>query len=154
MTLMGNDSQFKTDIVIKHPMIRQSPIIILKSRIITIWELDKTIFFLADIQYTTSHNIGINSVSITQLKLQESIMLFIVIKSSRNTEIEAMLLESITSFKAKSKLHIITKRITSSHIKLIHKSLSFGITHIKRIQNRINSKVPLILFSEILLDTI
>ena len=135
-------------------MIRQSPIIILKSRIITIWEIDKTIFFLTDIQYTTSHNIGINSVSITQLKLQESIMLFIVIKSSRNTEIEAMLLESITSFKAKSKLHIITKRITSSHIKLIHKSLSFGITHIKRIQNRINSKVPLILFSEILLDTI
>ena len=135
-------------------MIRQSPIIILKSRIITIWEIDKTIFFLTDIQYTTSHNIGINSVSITQLKLQESIMLFIVVKSSRNTEIEAMLLESITSFKAKSKLHIITKRITSSHIKLIHKSLSFGITHIKRIQNRINSKVPLILFSEILLDTI
>ena len=154
MTLMGNDSQLKTNIVIKHPMIRQSPIIILKSRIITIWEIDKTIFFLTDIQYTTSHNIGINSVSITQLKLQESIMLFIVIKSSRNTEIEAMLLESITSFKAKSKLHIITKRITSSHIKLIHKSLSFGITHIKRIQNRINSKVPLILFSEILLDTI
>ena len=135
-------------------MIRQSPIIILKSRIITIWEIDKTIFFLTDIQYTTSHNIGINSVSITQLKLQESIMLFIVVKSSRNTEIEAMLLESITSLKAKSKLHIITKRITSSHIKLIHKSLSFGITHIKRIQNRINSKVPLILFSEILLDTI
>ena len=154
MTLMGNDSQLKTNIVIKHPMIRQSPIIILKSRIITIWEIDKTIFFLTDIQYTTSHNIGINSVSITQLKLQESIMLFIVVKSSRNTEIEAMLLESITSFKAKSKLHIITKRITSSHIKLIHKSLSFGITHIKRIQNRINSKVPLILFSEILLDTI
>ena len=151
---MGNNSQFKTDIVIEHPMIRQSPIIILKSRIITIWEINKTIFFLTDIQYTTSHNIGINSVSITQLKLQESIMLFIVVKSSRNTEIEAMLLESITSFKAKSKLHIITKRITSSHIKLIHKSLSFGITHIKRIQNRINSKVPLILFSEILLDTI
>ena len=154
MTLMGNDSQLKTNIVIKHPMIRQSPIIILKGRIITIWKLDKTIFFLADIQYTTRNNIGIDSVSITQLQLKESIMLFIVVKSSRNTEIKPMLLESVTSFEAKSKLHIITKRIASSYIKLIYKSLAFGITHIKRIQNRINSKVPLILFSEILLDTI
>ena len=135
-------------------MIRQSPIIILKGRIITIWELDKTIFFLADIQYTTRNNIGIDSVSITQLQLKESIMLFIVVKSSRNAEIKPMLLESVTSFEAKSKLHIITKRIASSYIKLIYKSLTFGITHIKRIQNRINSKVPLILFSEILLDTI
>ena len=154
MTLMGNDSQLKTYIVIKHPMIRQSPIIILKGRIITIWELDKTIFFLADIQYTTRNNIGIDSVSITQLQLKESIMLFIVVESSRNAEIKPMLLESVTSFEAKSKLHIITKRIASSNIKLIYKSLAFGITHIKRIQNRIDSKVPLILFSEILLDTI
>ena len=81
-------------------------------------------------------------------------MLLIVIEDKWDVEVKLMPLELVSCTEPKRQLDIVIEGITTSDVKLIDKSFSLGIAHVKRIEYRADSKIAFVFLTKVLLDAV